>query len=91
MSNTKENSYEDTTLLIPAGYQESSYNTLDSNSSKNTQPKTAGSTFIYFKLNKGTGLGLVMGVYIPCILNIFGVILFLRIGKIVGEVCNVKN
>jgi hypothetical protein len=49
-------------------------------------------TVKYNTFNNGTtqvrtgGLGLVMGVFIPCILNIFGAILFLRLGKITGEV-----
>lgn len=49
------------------------------------------------KKPRNAGLGLIMGVLVPCILSIFGAILFLRIGKITGEVhmfimyCNTKK
>ena len=35
--------------------------------------------------NKDSGLGAVMGVFIPCVLSIIGVVLFMRLGWAIGE------
>ncbi|MEM1425779.1 MAG: hypothetical protein AAGF75_04415, partial [Cyanobacteria bacterium P01_H01_bin.130] len=37
-------------------------------------------------LTKGTGLGTFGGVYTPSILTILGVIMYLRLGSVVGNV-----
>ena len=41
--------------------------------------------FCWFVLQKDSKLGTVLGVYFPCIQNIFGVILFIRLVWIVGS------
>ena len=40
--------------------------------------------------SKSGGLGVFLGVFVPCVLSIFGVIIFERLGWIIGQVSREK-
>eukprot|EP01045_Picozoa_sp_COSAG04_P038348 COSAG04_NODE_10234_length_794_cov_1.129496_1_plen_111_part_10 len=44
-----------------------------------------GDSFASLLVSNKQGLGAVMGVFVPCVLSIIGVVLFMRLGWAIGE------